>query len=146
MLEVFTHSFTTNDDKDVPVRNDALPGPRRKPSIVALGVLALALGTLQSVVDPALPLLQRELGVSPAEGALVTNALLVTGAVITPVAATRRKESRSVGSRGNPGAGSTANVAPMTASSRHRGPPPLIAVRYPQSAARTSGPGPPVAT
>ncbi|AJP05227.1 membrane protein [Streptomyces cyaneogriseus subsp. noncyanogenus] len=55
-------------------------------SIGALGILALALGTLQSVVEPALPLLQRELGVSPAEGALIGNALLVTGAVITPVA------------------------------------------------------------
>ncbi|MFJ2176554.1 MFS transporter [Streptomyces sp. NPDC087851] len=55
-------------------------------SIGALGVLALALGTLQSVVEPALPLLQRELGVSPAEGALVANALLVTGAVVAPVA------------------------------------------------------------
>ncbi|WP_425578032.1 MFS transporter [Streptomyces glaucus] len=54
--------------------------------IGALGVLALALGALQSVVEPALPLLQRELGVSPAEGALVGNALLVTGAVIAPVA------------------------------------------------------------
>ncbi|ROQ59290.1 putative MFS family arabinose efflux permease [Streptomyces sp. 840.1] len=52
----------------------------------ALGVLALALGALQSVVEPALPLLQRELQVSPAEGALVANTLLVTGAVITPVA------------------------------------------------------------
>lgn len=54
-------------------------------SIGVLGVLALALGTLQSVVEPALPLLQRELGVSPAEGALVGNTLLITGAVITPV-------------------------------------------------------------
>ncbi|MER6621532.1 MULTISPECIES: MFS transporter [unclassified Streptomyces] len=55
-------------------------------SIGALGVLALALGTLQSVVEPALPLLQSELGVSPGEGALVANALLVTGAVTAPVA------------------------------------------------------------
>ncbi|MFD7287039.1 MFS transporter [Streptomyces sp. NPDC059863] len=55
-------------------------------SIGALGILALALGTLQSVVEPALPLLQRELGVSPAEGALVGNTLLITGAVVTPVA------------------------------------------------------------
>lgn len=54
--------------------------------IGVLGLLALALGTLQSVVEPALPLLQRELGVSPAEGALIGNALLVTGAVVTPVA------------------------------------------------------------
>lgn len=57
-----------------------------KLAIGALGVLALALGTLQSVVEPALPLLQRELGVSPAEGALVGNTLLITGAVVTPVA------------------------------------------------------------
>ncbi|MEU5339419.1 MULTISPECIES: MFS transporter [unclassified Streptomyces] len=55
-------------------------------SIGALGILALALGTLQSVVEPALPLLQGELGVSPAEGALIGNALLVTGAVVAPVA------------------------------------------------------------
>ncbi|MEU9791561.1 MFS transporter [Streptomyces sparsogenes] len=55
-------------------------------SIGALGILALALGTLQSVVEPALPLLQRELGVSPAEGALVGNTLLITGAVVAPVA------------------------------------------------------------
>nr|WP_238357181.1 MFS transporter [Kribbella italica] len=48
--------------------------------------MALALGALQSVVEPAVPLLQRELGVSPAEGALVANALLVTGAVVAPIA------------------------------------------------------------
>ncbi|MEW1718266.1 MFS transporter [Streptomyces sp. NPDC093109] len=57
-----------------------------KLSIGALGILALALGTMQAVVEPALPLLQRELEVSPAEGALIGNALLITGAVITPVA------------------------------------------------------------
>ncbi|ANS63121.1 integral membrane protein [Streptomyces lincolnensis] len=55
-------------------------------AIGALGVLALALGALQSVVEPALPLLQRELGVSPGEGALIGNVLLITGAVVTPVA------------------------------------------------------------
>ncbi|MCI3928153.1 MFS transporter [Streptomyces sp. AN091965] len=55
-------------------------------SIGALGILALALGALQSVLDPALPLLQRELGVSPAEGALVANTLLITGAVVAPLA------------------------------------------------------------
>lgn len=55
-------------------------------SIGALGILALALGTLQSVVEPALPLLQGEMGVSPAEGALIGNTLLVTGAVVAPVA------------------------------------------------------------
>lgn len=57
-----------------------------KLSIGALGILALALGTLQSVVEPALPQLQRELGVSPAEGALIGNTLLITGAVVAPVA------------------------------------------------------------
>ncbi|MFJ8752418.1 MFS transporter [Streptomyces sp. NPDC102441] len=55
-------------------------------SIGALGFLALALGTLQSVVEPALPLLQGELGVGRGEGALIGNALLITGAVVTPVA------------------------------------------------------------
>jgi MFS family permease len=62
------------------------PARLGKLSIGALGILALALGTLQSVVEPALPLLQRELGVSPAEGALIANTLLTTGAVVTPVA------------------------------------------------------------
>jgi len=64
----------------------APPARLGRRSIGALGILALALGTLQSVVEPALPLLQRELGVSPAEGALVANALLITGAVLAPVA------------------------------------------------------------
>ncbi|MGW1598894.1 MFS transporter [Streptomyces sp. NPDC002343] len=68
-----------------PVRLRCRPG---WVSVGALGVLALALGALQSVVEPALPLLQRELGVSPAEGALIGNVLLVTGAVVAPVAGT----------------------------------------------------------
>ncbi|GHE74089.1 MFS transporter [Streptomyces griseoaurantiacus] len=62
------------------------PGRLGKAPIAALGILALALGALQSVLDPALPLLQRELGLSPSEGALVGNTLLVTGAVVAPVA------------------------------------------------------------
>ena len=62
------------------------PGRLGKVPIAALGVLALALGALQSVLDPALPLLQRELGITPSEGALVGNSLLVTGAVVAPVA------------------------------------------------------------
>ncbi|MFD3519248.1 MFS transporter [Streptomyces sp. NPDC058653] len=68
--------------------SEAVASPVRigRLSIGALGILALALGTLQSVVEPALPLLQRELGVSPAEGALIGNTLLITGAVVTPVA------------------------------------------------------------
>lgn len=55
-------------------------------AIGALGVLALVLGSLQSVVSPAVPLLQRELGVSPAKGALITVTLLITGAVVAPIA------------------------------------------------------------
>lgn len=70
----------------IPLVPEQLPIRIGRQSIAALGVLALALGTLQSVVEPALPLLQRELGVSPAEGALVGNTLLITGAVLTPVA------------------------------------------------------------
>ncbi|MFJ9716965.1 MFS transporter [Streptomyces sp. NPDC101213] len=68
--------------------SEAVVSPARigRSAGAALGILALALGALQSVVEPALPLLQRELGVSPAEGALIGNALLVTGAVVTPVA------------------------------------------------------------
>lgn len=72
--------------------SDTLASPVRvgKPAVVALGILALATGTLQSGVSPALPLLQRELGISPASWALVTITLLITGAVVTPMAQTRR--------------------------------------------------------
>ncbi|WP_369373133.1 MFS transporter [Streptomyces sp. cg36] len=62
------------------------PGRHSRLAVGALGVLALALGALQSVVEPALPLLQGELGVSSSQGALVGNTLLVTGAVVAPVA------------------------------------------------------------
>lgn len=77
---------------DTSVNQESPPGERQErarigvPAISALGVLALALGTLQTVVDPARPLLERELGVGPAEGALISNTLLVTGAVVAPVA------------------------------------------------------------
>ena len=64
----------------------ARPAPVGRLPIAVLGVLALALGALQQVVEPALPLLQRELGVSPGEGALISNVLLITGAVVAPVA------------------------------------------------------------
>ncbi|MFH8484073.1 MFS transporter [Streptomyces longisporoflavus] len=55
-------------------------------AVWALGLLALATGALESVVTPTLPLLQRELDMSPAEGALLSIVLLITGALITPVA------------------------------------------------------------
>lgn len=68
--------------------SETLAAPVRigKPAVGTLGILALAVGTLQSVVDPALPLLQRELGISPAAGALVSIMLLITGAALTPIA------------------------------------------------------------
>jgi MFS family permease len=49
-------------------------------------MLAVATGALESVVTPTLPLLQRELDMSPAEGALLSIVLLITGALVTPVA------------------------------------------------------------
>ncbi|MFE9579450.1 MFS transporter [Nocardia sp. NPDC006044] len=55
-------------------------------AVGALGLLAAATGTLESVVTPTLPLLQRELSMSPAEGALLSITMLITGALVTPVA------------------------------------------------------------
>ncbi|WP_328430318.1 MFS transporter [Streptomyces sp. NBC_00443] len=55
-------------------------------AVGALGLLAVATGALESVVTPTLPLLQRELDMSPAEGALLSIVLLITGALVTPVA------------------------------------------------------------
>ncbi|MFF8103364.1 MFS transporter [Streptomyces sp. NPDC016640] len=57
-----------------------------KAAVGALGVLAAATGALESVVTPTLPLLQRELSMSPAQGALLSITMLITGALVTPVA------------------------------------------------------------
>lgn len=57
-----------------------------KAAVTAVGVLALATGALESVVTPTLPLLQRELDMTPAEGALLSIVLLITGALVTPIA------------------------------------------------------------
>ncbi|GAA2734139.1 MFS transporter [Streptomyces nogalater] len=57
-----------------------------KAAVGALGTLAVATGALESVVTPTLPLLQRELDMSPAEGALLSIVLLITGALVTPIA------------------------------------------------------------
>ncbi|MFJ4787830.1 MFS transporter [Streptomyces sp. NPDC088794] len=57
-----------------------------KAAVWALGMLAAATGTLESVVTPTLPLLQRELSMSPAQGALLSITMLITGALVTPVA------------------------------------------------------------
>lgn len=63
-------------------------GPVRvgKGAVWALGLLAAATGALESVVAPTLPLLQRELSMSPAQGAMLSIAMLITGALVTPVA------------------------------------------------------------
>lgn len=57
-----------------------------KAAVAALGLLAAATGALESVVTPTLPLLQRELSMSPAQGALLSITMLITGALLTPVA------------------------------------------------------------
>ncbi|GGP68044.1 MFS transporter [Saccharothrix coeruleofusca] len=62
------------------------PVTMSKPALAALSVLALATGALESVVTPTLPLLQRELDMTPAEGALLSIVLLITGALVTPLA------------------------------------------------------------
>jgi len=64
----------------------APPARIGKAAVGALGMLAVATGALESVVTPTLPLLQRELDMSPAEGALLSIVLLITGALVTPVA------------------------------------------------------------
>ncbi|MGW7413369.1 MFS transporter [Streptomyces sp. NPDC054863] len=64
----------------------APPARIGKAAVGALGLLAVATGALESVVTPTLPLLQRELDMSPAEGALLSIVLLITGALVTPVA------------------------------------------------------------
>lgn len=57
-----------------------------KAGVGAVGLLALATGSLESVIDATLPLLQRELSMTPAQGALLIVVLLTTGAVFAPIA------------------------------------------------------------
>ncbi|MEV0114988.1 MFS transporter [Streptomyces sp. NPDC050844] len=57
-----------------------------KAAIWALGMLAVATGALESVVAPTLPLLQRELDISPSTGAVLSIVLAITGALVTPLA------------------------------------------------------------
>lgn len=57
-----------------------------KAAVVALGMLAAVTGVLESVVAPTLPLLQRELSINPTQGALLSTAMLITGALIAPIA------------------------------------------------------------
>lgn len=55
-------------------------------AVAAVGILAGAAGTLESVVSPTLPLLQRELAIDPGQGALLSIAMLITGALTAPIA------------------------------------------------------------
>ncbi|MGV9841948.1 MFS transporter [Streptomyces fungicidicus] len=64
----------------------APPVPIGKAAVGALGFLALSTGALESVVSPTIPLLERELDMSQSEGALLSIVLLITGALITPLA------------------------------------------------------------
>lgn len=64
----------------------APPARMGKAAVAALGMLAVSTGALESVVAPTLPLLQRELDMSPSEGALLTIVLAITGTLITPFA------------------------------------------------------------
>ncbi|MEU8729509.1 MFS transporter [Streptomyces tendae] len=64
----------------------APPVPIGKAAVGALGILALSTGALESVVSPTIPLLERELAMSQSEGALLSIVLLITGALITPLA------------------------------------------------------------
>ncbi|GAB2988875.1 MFS transporter [Streptomyces pseudoechinosporeus] len=57
-----------------------------KAAVWALGLLAVSTGALESVVAPTLPLLQRELDMSRAEGGLLSIVLAITGALVTPLA------------------------------------------------------------
>ncbi|GAA5075352.1 MFS transporter [Thermocatellispora tengchongensis] len=56
-----------------------------KAAVAALGMLAAATGALESALTPTLPLLQRELSLTPAQGALVGIALYLTGAILLPI-------------------------------------------------------------
>ncbi|WP_051791593.1 MFS transporter [Amycolatopsis jejuensis] len=56
-------------------------------AIFVLAALTVAIGALESMPIPALPLIQRELGLDPAQAALLTTTLLLTGSVTMPIIA-----------------------------------------------------------
>jgi predicted MFS family arabinose efflux permease len=64
----------------------APPVRMSRAAVAALALLAIAMGSLESVVAPTLPLLQRELNMTPTEGALLNIVLAVTGALVAPIA------------------------------------------------------------
>lgn len=50
-----------------------------------LSALVAAIGALESMPFPALPLIQRELGLNPADAGLLSTTLILTGAVAMPI-------------------------------------------------------------
>lgn len=56
-------------------------------STAVLAALAVTIGALESIPFPALPLLQRELGLDPAQAGLLSTTLIITSAITMPVVA-----------------------------------------------------------
>lgn len=54
---------------------------------IVLSLLAVAIGALESMPLPALPLIQRELGLDPAQAGLLSTTLILTAAVTAPIIA-----------------------------------------------------------
>ncbi|WP_045316241.1 MFS transporter [Lentzea aerocolonigenes] len=58
-----------------------------RPAMLVLAVLAVTIGALESIPFPALPLLQRELGLDPAQAGLLSTTLIITSAITMPIVA-----------------------------------------------------------
>ncbi|GHH33260.1 MFS transporter [Lentzea cavernae] len=56
-------------------------------SMAVLAALAVTIGALESIPFPALPLLQRELGLDPAQAGLLSTTLIITSAITMPIVA-----------------------------------------------------------
>ncbi|MEU9886720.1 MFS transporter [Sphaerisporangium sp. NPDC051011] len=56
-------------------------------TIAVLAALAIAIGALESMPLPALPLIQRELGLNPAQAGLLSTTLMLTASVTIPIIA-----------------------------------------------------------
>ncbi|MET9230346.1 MFS transporter [Lentzea sp. NPDC003310] len=61
--------------------------PSTRPAMAVLAALAVTIGALESIPFPALPLLQRELGLDPAQAGLLSTTLIVTSAITMPIVA-----------------------------------------------------------
>ncbi|MEV6237533.1 MFS transporter [Lentzea sp. NPDC051838] len=56
-------------------------------AMIVLAGLAVTIGALESIPFPALPLLQRELGLDPAQAGLLSTTLIITSAITMPIVA-----------------------------------------------------------